>query len=378
VPELDSTDFRRPWIDGVVVVANLVADAVFHVTGATSPEVKSAIEAVSAHDRLASSTIAGRVITGGDGAIGPSSPDADWIDGFEDALCHLAGVIDLSGRSTSPFSVAVVGMTLTRNEWDGRADVDEVSRLLSEGLGLSVASCWPGTGTTAGLAEVARAGTILALPDGRRVARLIAGRTGARVVDVGLPLGFDGTARFMTVAGEAVGRAPRAADFTRRELLRIVPRFEWVVPHSLLNRRVGLVGDATFVSSMTDFLGEVGCDVCRAFLTGGLSRGVELPGCDDPDPDEPFDLVIGNGNATGICAASGIPFLEATWPCRAFHTFYPMPAYGFNGAAAILQNVVNRMNIFEVLTSWKNTVVSEEDREFHKARAHAPSGPRPA
>lgn len=377
MPAFDENTFLRPWIEGVAVVANLVSDAVFDVGGVSGDAIEAAILAVTAHDRLASADLRARLVAPASSPLCPSGESSDWVDGVSDAMCRLAATIDFGAARLSPFAVAIVGLPVTRNEWDARADVDEVSRLVSEGMGLTVASCWPAPGTISQLADAARAKTILALPDGRAAARVIAGRTGASVVDVDLPLGFDGTVRFMTVAGSALGRAPRTAEYVQTELRRVTPRFEWVVPHSLLNRRIGLVGDATFVSAMFDFLGEVGCDVCCGALTGGGGRGAGVPWADDPDPDEPVNLIIGNSDATAWCAAHDLPFLEMCWPCRDFHAFYPKPGLGFNGAAAILQDAVNRMNIFEILGSWKNTVINEEDLQPHTSQGHVPAGIRP-
>jgi len=378
VQPFDEMNFARPWIEGVAVVANLVSDAVFQVGGVSAVDVDSAVAAVAGHDRTVSATLAARLIVSTDAALRPSGPGADWSDGFGDALCALAGSVDFGQTKKSPYAVAVVGLPITRNEWDCRADVAEVSRLVFDGMGLTVACCWPAPGTCADLSLVARAGTLLALPDGRAAARLISARTGAAVVDVDLPLGFDGTVRFMNTAAAALGRGPRTAEYVQAELRRVTPRFEWVVPHSLLHRRVKLVGSATFVAAMWDFLLEVGCDVCGAALAGGIARGIPLPGNDDPEPDEPVNIVIGNADAADWCSTNSVPFLESGWPCRGAHSFYPRPSLGFDGAAAILQDVVNRMNLFEILGSWKHTVSTEAALQQHTSQGHVSSGIRPA
>lgn len=374
----DGLNFTRPWIEGVAVVANLVSDAVFHVDGISAANVDLAVAALAGHDSTVSTSLASRIVPSAGAVLRPGHPGADWCDGFEDALCSLAASVDFGQAERSPYAVAVIGLPVTRNEWDTRADVAEVSRLISDGMGLTVASCWPSPGKCTDLSKAARAGTLLALPDGRAAARAIAARTGAAVVDVDLPLGFDGTVRFMTTAAAALGRAPRTAEYVQAELRRITPRFEWVVPHSLLHRRVGLVGPASFVAAMSDFLFEVGCDVCTASLTGGVSRGIRIPGVDDPDPDEPVNIIVGNADAAEWCASNSLPFLEVGWPCRGAHAYYPRPSLGFDGAAAVLQDVVNRMNVFEILSSWKNSVSDEAGLPRRTTQGQAASGIRPA
>ncbi len=378
MPAFDQKLFVRPWIDGVAIAAGLVSDAVFHVAGVTPAAVDAALAAVASHDALAPADLASRVVVADDSTLRPATEGADWIDGLSDALCRLAATIDFGTVPTTPSAVAVTGVPVTRNEWDGQADVTEISRLVSDGLGLTVAGIWPSAATMSDLAGTGQAGTIFALPDGRAVAAAIAARTGARVIDVDLPLGFDGTVRFMAAASRATGRDARSDEFVQAALRRVTPRFEWVVPHNFMHHRVGLVGSASFVAAMNEFLLEVGCDVCGGALTGGLSQGVPVPGGGDPDPDEPFDLVIGNADATDWCSARAVPFLETGWPGRGFHCFYPRPSLGFDGAAAILQDAANRMNIFEILQSWNRTVTNEEDRQPNTSQGHVPSATRPA
>ncbi|HNZ03799.1 MAG TPA: nitrogenase component 1 [Myxococcota bacterium] len=374
----DDAGLQRPWIEGVAVVANLVGDAVFPVGGVTAEQVAEAVAVVAAHDREVSVDLARRLPLCDTAELRPASSSSDWAEGRQDALCFLASTIQPSADRTSPFSVAVVGMPVTRNEWDCRADLDAVRDLIRDGLGMTAASFWPAPRTdVSSMSAVFKASTILALPDGRRVASVIAGRTGARVVDVDIPMGFDGTSRFLKVAAGAVDRVARADEYLTASLNRVAPRFEWVVGHSLLNRRIGLVGESSFVLAAADFLGEVGCDVCMAGLTAGARDLSGFPGSDDPDPSEPVDLVICNGPAAEICARADLPFLEMTWPCTSHHVLFPRPSLGVDGAAAFLQEMVNRMNFFEIMVSWRNTVFSEEDRERRKARASIPPDTRP-
>lgn len=359
--ECNQQDFRRPWAEGVAVVANLVADAMFNVVGLSSDEIAAAARVVQLHDGLHRTDIASRLLEPA-GLPLDARPGADWVSGVEDALCALAATVRPADSGVSPFSVAVTGMPVTRNEPDGSADVAAVVSLLRDGLGLSVSSCWPSSCLIKDLLAAGRSGIIVAFPGGLRVAGVIASITGARVVSAPIPFGFDNTSRFVGVVASACSRRERGAEFVECELARIVPRFEWVVPHSLLNRRIGLVGDAAMVQAAAGFLQEVGCVPCRCGITGSGTCTADLSAIFDDDPDEAMALTIGNSDFTAKAAASDEPFLEAWFPCSATHSFFPKPQFGFDGAAAFLQDVVNRMAFFEIMASWKNTVINEEDR----------------
>ncbi len=377
--EIRREEFVRPWLEGVAVVANLVSDAVIPLRGVTHAAIESAVAVMVSHDLKVSHDLVARLrlVDADSFAISMPSEGADWVRGFEDALCFLAATIDIPRSATSPDSVAVFGVPVTRNEWDARADIDELTRMISDGTGLSVSCFWPAPCSTADLAAAGQSGVLLAMPYGRKAADIFAARTGARVVAVGLPLGFDGSVQFMHVVGRSVGRGPAAAEFIGREISRIVPRFEWVVPHSLLNRRIGLFGDVVFVDAMREFLGEVGCDVCLQVITGFGGHVSRLPAIADPDQSENVMLVVGNTDATMACLSDDTGFLEITFPAREAHMIYPKPYLGFNGSAAILQDMVNRMNIFEIMGSWKDTISHEEDRKRHKARGLSSQEPRP-
>jgi len=361
VLEFNPQDYGRPWLEGVAVVVNLVGDARFNVTGSSPEEVAEAARVVQRHDGLHRVDIVERMLAK-DGQPLARRDGADWIAGVEDAMCALADAITSAGAGISPFSVAITGIPVTRNEPDGKADVEAVSALVRDGLGLSVSSCWPSSCVVADLAAVCRSGIIVALPNGLRVAAAIAARTGARVVQAPIPLGFDNTSRFVGIVASACGRRERGAEFVNAELGRIVPRFEWVVPHSLLNRRIGLVGDASMIQAAAGFLQEVGCVPCRGAVTGSGDCAVDLSAIFDDDPGEPMALTIGNSNFTKFAATTDEPFLEAWFPCQDHHSFFPKPQFGFDGAAAFLQDIVNRMAFFEIMSSWKNTVINEEDR----------------
>ncbi len=249
------------------------------------------------------------------------SPGSGWWHGYADALEGVARTLDLPRVGPRADAAAVVGLPLDRLEPDRLADRDEVVRLLARGAGLDVVSVWPSGESPEPLGRAAEARLIVSLPYGREAARTLARRTGAVLVEVGLPVGLAGTARFVREVAGAAGRDPE--PFLDREMRRYAPRLEWVIPHALLHRRVRVEVDPHLAEAVLAFLNEVGC----------RDAGDNAP-----------DLVIGPRPAVEAAAAHGHAFLEAGFPSPGSHALHPTPAwFGFEGAMRLAEAMVNRL-----------------------------------
>ncbi|MBM4356037.1 MAG: hypothetical protein FJ109_19985, partial [Deltaproteobacteria bacterium] len=118
------------------------------------------------------------------------------VDGYQQVLETLAARIDLAGRTPRAGTVAIVGYLFDRYEGDNEANLAELMRLLS-GLGLETTSVWLSGRPVAELADAACAETLIALPFAGRAADILSGRTGARVIRTGLPLGLGATCEWL-------------------------------------------------------------------------------------------------------------------------------------------------------------------------------------
>lgn len=350
---------RPGFVDGVCLVANAVIDATFRID-ASREAIDAALAGVAAHDATASvGPGSPRVLAREQAPDAPAVPvpgavDGDWLDGWAAALAALAGSLPLAPGGPRPGSVAVVGLLLDRREADRQADRDEVVRMLAA-LGLDVCATWPALDGAAGMAGAGRAEVLLAMPYALDAARILAGRTGARVVATGLPIGLAGTAAWVRQVGQATGTAAAAEAFVDAELDRVAPRLEWVVPHGLLHRRLFLGGDAPGIAAWAVAFRELGCDVSGVRPSGGTlpaDCGLALM---DAVPTVPgaVDLCIGERGCALEAARVGVPALERGFPCPGEHFLLPAPALGFEGLAGRVEAAVNRISLATIVRHWR-------------------------
>jgi nitrogenase molybdenum-iron protein alpha/beta subunit len=350
---------RPGFVDGVCLVANAVADVTFRVD-AEQVGIDAALVRLAGHDRRASLAPGSRRVIGADAsndgglvaAVGPAT--GDWLDGYAAALAALADVVPLEAGPVRPEVVAIVGMRVDRREGDRAGDLAEVARWL-EALGLVACPPWPSPVGVAGLSPVARAGTLVAMPYGREAARRLAKRTGAIVVDSGLPVGLAGTSAWVRQIADATGTREAAEAFLASELDRAAPRLEWVVPHMLLHRRLCLGGDGPWVAAWADAFGEVGCRVVGALVTAGtLPEGSGLPVVDAvPGPDV-ADLVVGDHACVEAARQVGTPALERGYPNLGEHFVTARPTLGILGFLGEVEAVVNRLSLESVVQEWRH------------------------
>src|SRR5262249_54411280 len=114
------------------------------------------------------------------------SLDGDWLHGYEEVLAGIASCMDVTGAAPDPKKVAFIGYLMDRTEHDHVANVEELERMMAA-LGLQATSVWLSGRPYEHLLEAKNAGTLIALPYGRKAAERLAQRTGAKLLQVGVP-----------------------------------------------------------------------------------------------------------------------------------------------------------------------------------------------
>ena len=293
------------------------------------------------------------------------SLSGDWLDGYAETLHAFASQLDLSGGELDPRKVAIVGYLHDRNEGDHEANLDELRRLVT-GLDLELCSVWLCGGDVADLFAARDAGTIISLPYGRRAARRLARRTGAKLLETELPLGLPATEAWVRQLGEALDRREQAEALLDRELSVVVPRLEWVIPYVFQTRRVGYVGDPHMLPGLASYLEVLGASVTFAVIIDPEHHTSELPA------DLGADLLVypkmtaftrflsEHLNRAGVDAlvtnshgAQGHPVasLELGFPSMYRHALYQRPFLGFGGALALADSLANAMRAHELRMS---------------------------
>ena len=309
------------------------------------------------------------------------SLSGDWLHGYAALLASLASGIELqTGTGLDDDEVAIVGYLMDRNESDHTANLDELTRLLA-GIGLRVTSFWLGGKGVSDLAAAGRAGTILALPYGRNAASLLAGRTGARLVECGLPIGPEATCEWLLQIGKATGREDRARVVIDEHMRRVVPRLEWILPHAFVNKRIAMLGSDPFlIKALSRVLGEFGCrqELVALFshkehvdlVTDELGDDVlgaqflYNPGQEELRKvfeklqlEESLDLALCNSRVLPLLAGGQqrLPFMELGFPSYYTHALYDSPFMGFSGTLRLIERMANTMSNAAALPAGSST-----------------------
>jgi hypothetical protein len=302
----------------------------------------------------------------------PIRSDGDWLTGYEDALAGLARRLPLDTDGGVPRSgVALCGYLWDRNEDDHHGNMRELERLLA-GLGVKVVSAWLDGRPTRSLAAVGRARFIISLPYAREAARVLAERTGAGLLETDLPLGLDGTTRWLRQIAAALGVQPRMTEaLIDNELGAAAPRLEWAVPLAFLRRAFGFMGDPHLMRAFIGMAHELGARVpLRVIWTIDRPAHEDLrrDDLDDPtvvvDPREGelaarlgpalgpagVDLVVGNSRAL-LDVPPEIATVELGFPSFDAHALTDRPFLGYRGCLCLVERIAEQRRLHELLVA---------------------------
>ena len=298
-------------------------------------------------------------------AIPGRSLSTDWLGGYQESLAALAAQLPLSRRRPKRDAVALVGLLHDRNEGDCRGNVRELERLL-RGLGLDPVSVWLSGASCAELQNVARASTIVSLPYGRKAARTLADRLGARLVEAELPFGLPACERFVRRVAEACGRTARAERLVEAELAAVVPPLEWVGPFLFQRRRFGFIGDPYLLPGFRETIELLGgrlefavVTACRHHLVGTAGAAPDDAGdllvepraaelrrfLDDRLAPGRLDCLVTNSTCIEAAAGRDLAVVELGFPSYDVHALYDRPYLGFRGALAFADTVANQVRL---------------------------------
>jgi len=253
--------------------------------------------------------------------------------------------------------VAIVGHMMDRGEGDQRGNLAELGRMLGA-LGLTLVSVWPGGVAWKDLDEVGRADAIISLPYGREAARIVAGMTGARVVQTGVPIGLEGTRKWIEAVAGALGREKRARAFIDEEIGRAAERLERTIPFYFLGRSAHLVCDPHMLEGLAGLCTDLGMRVRIAVVKGRQghlddvaidARVVCEPVVGDPyhllreAGAGPDDLVMCSGEYTPIFRPR-MAVVELGVPSTSHHVLTDTPFLGFTGALHLAERMANALH----------------------------------
>ena len=300
-------------------------------------------------------------------AIPAKSIDSDWLDGYDMMLEALARALPAkkTGKRAKN-KVALVGYMFDRNEGDHRANLKELTRLLKVS-GLEVVSIWPSGGTVADLARVSEASLIVSLPYGRKTARTLAHKYGAKLLETGLPMGLKGTSAWLTSVRGAAG-LPAGLPAAVREEEREAARAIAPALRILLHKRLMFAGDPYLYSAFASFASELCLSVPLVFLGSsrrhigaGAASGTVLftPSTEEAKAAREAlsryqkpDLAVVNSFSLTEDFAEGLPFVEFGFPSYGHHCLLDEPFLCYSGALSLVSRMLNSLQSQSKAGSW--------------------------
>jgi len=284
--------------------------------------------------------------------IPPLSLSGDWLDGYEDTLCSAVRALPAASGKKKKNGVAVVGYMWDRGEGDHESNIKEIKKLLGR-CGLDVLCVLPSGRGFAGMKRALEAEYIISFPYGRKAAEALAEKSGAKIIETGLPIGFSGTSGWVSSVCRGAGVLPPPGLFAEEKkaalsVARNVGRFS--------GKKVMFAGDPYLFAAMTCFVGELGMDMkCAVLFSNPKETGCGKLAEDmffSPDRNEVFaylkeshnfDLVIGNSFARSEGLSLKDPFVELGFPSYSYHCLTPSPFMGFDGAKLLCARIFNAL-----------------------------------
>ncbi len=296
---------------------------------------------------------------------------SDWLSGYAQTLDALARQLPLDGPAGAADEVGIVGYLMDRNEADHGANLRELARLV-EAAGGRYAGCWLAGGGLRQLQRAGRAGTLVSLPYGREAARTLADRTGARLIECHLPVGLEGTSRFVGQLAAALGHSDPAQAWLAAEQAGAARKLEWILPKRLFGKRLVIIADPHLGAALGQAMIELGCRVpLRIYWsTQAHVEASERPReghlLTNPQPEDVLaalrilcgdgcsapDLVLTNSQALSILRRPpglDLPWLEIGFPSFHHHALFDAPWLGLSGTLCLVDRVANALAQAQVL-----------------------------
>ena len=294
--------------------------------------------------------------------IPPKSLSGDWTDGYAESLASIANELDLSGGRPRDNKVGIVGYFMDRNEEDHYGNLRELERMLGA-FNLELVSVWLSNSPASSLGDIRDAGTILSFPHARKAAEIAARKTGARLVETGLPFGLSGTRDWLLRIGEAFDDVKASKRFIDAEMREIVPRLEWIVPQVFLHNTVFFQGDVHFLEGVYNLALDLGCHVPMMVGMGKRSLLGNAPDFWNRDettvlfntseytlsqtmksliPTSSVSLYIRDDGNSFMTATSDTRLMVFGVPSFSSHALFDRPFLGFRGCLCFINQMADR------------------------------------
>jgi nitrogenase molybdenum-iron protein alpha/beta subunit len=290
--------------------------------------------------------------------VDPVDSVGNWVSGYSHMMELVATHLPLPevpGKRKG--TVALVGYLWDRNEADHEASVEELKLLLSQ-VGLETTSVWLSGCPTADLQRVVEAETILALPYGRGAAQILGSRTGARVVDVDLPIGLDATVAWVeslvaelglpstALAAMEVNAAEAYRRASKAVMRHLVDRTFAICTESLLGARIAAMvlemgGDVQLLATAGEELSEADSRLAHVVLENPTMERVAAALRDVADNAQGWPVLIGSERGLAAVEPGRFAVVPMGFQAGGTHHLFSAPFVGFAGALSLLDRIGN-------------------------------------
>ncbi len=289
--------------------------------------------------------------------VDPVDSVGNWVAGYSHMMELVASHLPLPDAEKKRGSVALVGYLWDRNEADHEASVEELSSILTE-MGLETTSVWFSGRPTAHLQRVAEAETILALPYGREASQILASRTGARVVNVNLPVGLDATVDWVESLVAELKLSAAAQSTMELAAGRAYMRASKAVMRHLMNRTFAICTETVLGARVAAMLQEMGGEVhllatageplspherelAETVLENPTMEQVSAALAEVADSAYGWPVLVGSERAVAAVEPGRFAVVPLGFQAGGTHHLYPAPFVGFAGALSLLDRIGN-------------------------------------
>lgn len=283
-------------------------------------------------------------------AVPPKSMELDWLGGYSAILEAAASALDYNVHRKKN-TVTIVGYLFDRNEGDHKGNIRELRHLLAL-CGLDLTCVFPDGGFFSNMQKAAEADYIISFPYSRNAARSISRRSGAKLIETDIPIGFKATTEWIEKICCETGRPlPETILIEERRARRQYNKFASVLRH----KPVIFAGDPYLFDAINKFCLELYMRPNTAFLDCYPRKVRTLPArllfrpssesarnmaTALEDYEKPTAL-IGNSFSFTEKFATNIPFVELGFPSYSFHCLMEEPFMGYAGTLCLAGRMLN-------------------------------------
>jgi nitrogenase molybdenum-iron protein alpha/beta subunit len=304
------------------------------------------------------------------GAVG------DFFTGYGEMLLSVSRSIDWDTEEKRAGEVSIMGHMFTRYEADQRADVAQIKGLL-KALGLAAGPIFFSGSDYADLSRAGGSEHNLAFPyASKRVSRRLKKITGREWSPVHLPIGIEGTSRWLREVAEVTGADKGRCESYIETQSRKVRDQASKIRERYAGQAVAVIADAPLAAGLCSMLDEFGFRPMfvglrdqslgneKLFRDWLAKDGVELPAEAEvivrPSLNQirdRFITMVEERNISGVFASStdlnlfqNLPMrryqpwqVQVGFPTTHYHVTYAIPTFGYAGVVSMAQRILDRL-----------------------------------